>query len=224
MNDKFVFFSGSSDKKPGFGTGESKNKDDNYSDLEKIKDWRKKLSNFYISKFIIDDNEWNSVEHFFHALKFRNNKISSKNYNFYKTFVLNSGSPWCEDPLKAKQAGKAGRVSAITGKVFDKKLGDFKIPKDVKMRDDFYSNNIPSKLQKIAFLAKFTQNPDLKKVLLSTKDAELWHYTGTRGGGKGNILMQDLMIVRECIRKYDDICDLSKISQFSTENVTKIIN
>lgn len=221
MRDKFVFYSKSADKKPGFGTGEEKNTNTDYSELAKIKDWRKVLSNFYVSPFILDDNSWNSVEHFFHAVKFRNKKNPSKNYDYYKTFTLDNDSPWSIDPLLAKQAGKAGRVSDITGKVFDKKIGDVKVPKDVKMREDFYSKGISSKLQKLAFLAKFTQNPELKKVLLSTKDAELWHFTGR--GGKGNILMEELMITRDCIKKYDNICDLGEISKFSTDIISKVL-
>lgn len=67
MKDKFTFFSGSSDALPGRGSNEEKNTIETYSDLRKIKDWRKMLSNFYISEFFIDDNYWNSVEHFFHA-------------------------------------------------------------------------------------------------------------------------------------------------------------
>jgi len=42
------------------------NPEDNFSEL------RKMLSNFYVSPFILDENTWNSVEHFFHVVKFRN--------------------------------------------------------------------------------------------------------------------------------------------------------
>jgi len=221
MKDKFVFYSKSADALPGRGSNEEKNTIETYSDLRKIKDWRKMLSNFYVSEFFIDDNYWNSVEHFFHALKFRNNKIPSKEYEFYKTFTLTSNSPWCKNPFLAKQAGKAGRVSPITGKIFDKKIGDTKIPKDIKMRDDFYEAKISSKLQKLAFFAKFTQNLDLKNVLLSTKEAELWHYIG-RGGGI--IHMKELTIARDCIKKYDNSCDLGEISKFSTDLISSLIN
>lgn len=44
------------------------------------------------------------------------------------------------------------------------------------MKHDFYEAKIPSKLQKLDFFAKFTQNLELKKVLLSRKEAELWNY------------------------------------------------
>jgi len=221
MRDKFVFYSKSADKKPGIGTGEEKNTKIQYHELEEITNWRKVLSNFYINPFILDDNTWNSVEHFFHAVKFRNGKKSSKEYDFYKTFTLDSKSPWCEDPFLAKQAGKAGRVSEITGKIFHKKIGDINIPKDIKMREDFYTADIPEKLQKLAFLAKFTQNPELKHILLSTKDAELWHFTGR--GGRGIILMKELMIVRDCIRKYDNVYDLAKVSVFQSDTISKNI-
>jgi len=221
MRDKFIFYSKSANKKPGFGTGEEKHTNIQYEELEKIKDWRKVLSNFYISPFILDDNVWNSVEHFFHAIKFRNDKIPGKNYDYYKTFTLDSDSPWSIEPVLSKQAGKAGRVSDITGKVFDKKIGDVKVPKDVMMREDFYSKNISQKLQRLAFMAKFSQNFELKNLLLATKDAELWHYVGR---GKPNILVKELMIVRDCIKKYDNEYNLSEISKFSSEVVTKVLN
>lgn len=221
MRDKFVFYSKSADKKPGIGTNEEKKTKIQYSELEKIKNWRKVLSNFYISPFIVDDNTWNSVEHFFHAVKFRNGKKSSKEYDFYKTFTLDSKSPWCEDAFLAKQAGKAGRVSEITGKTFRKKIGGINIPEDIKMRQDFYTAGIPEKLQKIAFLAKFTQNPELKHILLATKDAELWHFTGR--GGRGIILMEELMIVRDCIKKYDNVYDLATISILPSDTISKMI-
>ena len=221
MTDKFVFYSKSADKKPGHGTNEEKNTQILYPELEIVEHWRKVLSNFYISPFFLDDNYWNSVEHFFHAVKFRNGKKSSKEYDFYNTFTLNSKSPWCEDPCLAKQAGKAGRVSEITKKTFRKKIGGINIPEDIKMRQDFYTAGIPEKLQKIAFLAKFTQNPELKHILLATKDAELWHFTGR--GGRGIILIKELMIVRDCIKRYDNDCDLSTISMFSTDTINKIL-
>ena len=125
-----------------------------------------------------------------------------------------------ENPLYAKQSGKAGRVSETTGKVFDKKIGNTKIPKDVKMRPDFYSNKVDRRLQILAFFSKFTQNEELKHMLLSTGDAELWHYVG-RGGP--NQLWKHLMNVRRCIRKYDAEYDLQEISKFNTNDVTEML-
>lgn len=217
MVSVFVYYSKSANVKPGKGSGEYLNIGDDFTELSPIKDWRKMLSNFYISPFIVDNNDWNSVEHFFHAVKFRN----GKNYDYYKTFALSGNRPWSIDPIYAKQAGKAGRVSGVTGKIYDKKIGDYKIPKDVTLRTDFYTNKIDKKSESIAFLVKFTQNEELKNMLLATGDAELFHYVGR---GKPNLHMKNLMKVRECIRKYDNVYDLKEMSKFSTEIVTKFLN
>jgi len=220
MSDKFFFYSKSSNAQPGKGSNESIETEDDYEELRSIKDWRKMLSNFYISPFILDDQSWNSVEHFFHAIKYRDGKKSGRNYDYYKTFAIDGGLPWSLNPVGAKQAGKAGRVSATTGKIYDKKIDGIKVPKDVFMRPDFYSRQIERKLQSIAFLAKFTQNEDLKKMLLATKDAELWHYVGR---GSPNQLWLHLMRYLECIRKYYKVYNLAEISKVSSELVGKIL-
>jgi len=244
MADKFFFYSGSADAKPGEG-GKKNNTPDfmeelktktDYTELEQIKDWRKALSNFHVAPFILDDNEWNSVEHFFHAVKFRYDKAKSaktpkelkkaqKNYQFYQTFTLHSDSAWSKDPKLAKRAGKTGR-KLKNGKRYQDK--DLTLPTDelIEMRDDFYTSNVYSKLQKLAFLAKFTQHDHLKRLLLATGNAELWHYTGKRGKPKddpGKILFHELMTVRECIRKFDTICDLKKVSQFESSIITELL-
>jgi len=222
-HDKFYFYSKSANSKPGKGSNESlvNPKDPSkYSKLENIKDWRKMLSNFYISPFVLDDETWNSVEHFFHAIKFRDSKRDGRNYDFYKTFAIDSGSPWSLEPVSAKQAGKAGRISKTTGKVYTKKFGDTKIPTDVSIRPDFYSVGIDRKLQTIAFLAKFTQNEELKNMLLATNDAELWHYVGR---GAENQLWTNLMKVRDCIRIYDKLYNLSEVSKFPSDIVSRIL-
>jgi predicted NAD-dependent protein-ADP-ribosyltransferase YbiA (DUF1768 family) len=224
MKDRFVFYSKSADNKPGKnkGTGWSEyvENENKYKNLSNIKDWRKMLSNFYISPFILDDKEWNSVEHFFHAIKFRD-LTNNKNYKYYETFSLDSNSPWSIDPALAKKAGKAGRISPA-GKIYDAKIGNTKIPKDVNLRPDFYSG-IDKKTMTIAFMAKFTQNPILQNVLLETKDAELYHII-TQRGKKSNLELWDhLMIVRKCIKKFKDIYDLSELSKFSSEIIDKIL-
>ena len=230
MADKFFFYSKSADAPLGKGGGkdirfqERLNSKTDYSELRRIQNWRKALSNFHVAPFILDNNEWNSVEHFFHAVKFRDNKkTDSKSYKYYETFTLNSGSPWARDPVLAKQAGKAGRVSGTTGRIYDKKIGGVKIPTNITMRPDFYTSKVDSRLQKLAFLAKFTQHENLKRLLLATGDAELWHYTGTRGGGEGMILFDELMTVRKCIRKFDEKCKLGEVSKFTSDIITRML-
>jgi predicted NAD-dependent protein-ADP-ribosyltransferase YbiA (DUF1768 family) len=220
MSDKFFFYSKSSDKPPGKGTNEIIETEEEYDELGSIKHWRKMLSNFYVAPFELDGETWNSVEHFFHAVKYRDGKKPGKNYEYYKTFTIDGGMPWSLEPVNAKQAGKAGRISTTTGKVYDKKIDGVKVPKDVSMRTDFYSRQIERKLQSMAFLAKFTQHEELKRMLLATKDAELWHIVGR---GAPNQLWPHLMRVRKCIRKYDKVYNLSEISKISPELVTHVL-
>lgn len=227
MEDRFIFYSKSANNKPGknkgIGWSEYVKDENKYKKLERINDWRKMFSNFYISPFELDGRKWNSVEHFFHSIKFRDlgNNKENNNYKFYKTFSLDSNSPWSISPELSKQAGKAGRVSSA-GKIYDKIIGNVKIPKDVKLRSDFYKG-IDKKAMILGFFAKFTQNPILQNTLLETHNAELYHLVTQRGKESKLELWDHLMIVRECIRKYKDIYDLKEISKFSSEIIDKIL-
>lgn len=69
----FVFYSKSADKAPGMGAREVVPVGD-FSELRRCKDWRKKLSNFWMSEFEVDGVKWKSVEHYYQASKFKNGK------------------------------------------------------------------------------------------------------------------------------------------------------
>ena len=219
MKDRFVFYSKSADKKPGEYKGKgwseyTQNSKKIYRELSKVKDWRKQLSNMYICPFKLDGNEWNTVEHFFHAAKFRN-----KYPSYYKTFTINGKRQWSQDPFKSKQAGKAGRLSKA-GRVYrNSKLG---VPTNVKMRKDFYDRNIYRKAMILALCAKFTQCPELKLILLLTGDAELYHIITERGKKSRLERWGFLENIRECIRQYNNY-DLSKITNFPSAMITKVL-
>ena len=75
-----MFYSKSRNTFVGKGSREkiSKELEPEYSELNKIKDWRKLLSNFHISRsakgtiipIIIDGIKFSSIEHYFHYNKF----------------------------------------------------------------------------------------------------------------------------------------------------------
>ena len=113
----FVFYSKSSDKKPGMGAGEKIADGDveKYVPLTKMKNWRRVLSNMYVKTdetgnvvplFKLDGKNWASVEHYYHANKFKKN-----NPDFYNVFSMDSKSVICKDPKMALGAGgKTGIV------------------------------------------------------------------------------------------------------------------
>jgi predicted NAD-dependent protein-ADP-ribosyltransferase YbiA (DUF1768 family) len=224
ISDKFFFYSKSADKPPGKGNNEYVTNPDYYKELSKVPDWRKTLSNFYVQPFILDGEEWNSLEHWYHAAKFRDDKKPGPNFDYYKTFTTSGGKSWSigggYDAWYAGQAGKPRK----SGKIDRKSKAGEKLPEDVSMRRDFTmwgNNSISRKAMTIGFLAKFTQNPMLKKILLDTNEAELWHVINRSPEPE---YWDHLMRVRDCIKKYDSVYDLSKISQIPPEMITQILS
>jgi predicted NAD-dependent protein-ADP-ribosyltransferase YbiA (DUF1768 family) len=173
----FMFYSKSKDSKPGMGAGEQISEENipKYKELSKIKDWRKRLSNFWVQPFEIDGKQWQSVEHYYQGSKFRGNP------DFFNQFSLDSGSDLSKDPLLAKAAG------GKTGKLGKEQIR----PKEIVMDTNFFEGRHSEEMQKGQF-AKFTQNPDLMNMLLQTKDAQLFHYTRS---GKP-VLFTGLMLIR----------------------------
>ncbi len=224
---QFVFYSKSSNKFPGKGSNEILNEDpSNYTELSNIKDWRKMLSNFWVSTekplFYLDDKYWASLEHFFHYVKFRDNYPE-----FANTFTFNGGKPWSRDPGLAKSAGRAGMISR-EGKVFDKFTRGkgineitYNVPGYVKVRDDFYlDDTIRERLQLLAGYSKFSQNENLKNALLATKNAELWHYVG-RGATVKLVRWHWLEKVRYCVRLFENVCPCPI---FNKQIVDRVLN
>ncbi len=67
--DTLFYYSKSANKLAGKGVNEEVLNYKIYDELNKIKDWRKILSNLYIHEFIYEDKTYNSVEHVFQSKK-----------------------------------------------------------------------------------------------------------------------------------------------------------
>lgn len=146
--------------KPGKGSNESitDSKRGEYSDLTlKVNnDWRKKLDDYWMVEFKVDGMKWSSVEHYYQGAKFKN-----KNPDFSKLFSLDSDSNISKDVALAREAG--GKASS--------KLR----PSNIKIDPDFYGGRNLVEREK-ALYAKFTQNNDLRNILVATKNAKLMKY------------------------------------------------
>ena len=195
----FVFYSKSNDKPlPGKGSGEQipNNRLKDFAELATIAKWRKKLSNFWQQPFTLDNHTWSSVEHYYQASKFKKN-----NPAYYLTFSLDSKTELSQSPEMAKAAGsKSGIWKKETEDNIDntKKTKEKVLlrPLQVTIDPDFFSGANRTAMRDSIY-AKFTQNPDLKQLLLATLDAKLLHY---RRGSPPEI-SDDLMFIRNKIRR-----------------------
>lgn len=153
--------------KAGKGSGERvpSEKLTEFTKLNGLKEWRRKLDDSWAAPFTIDGHRWNSVEHYALGSQFK------KGFpDFYLQFSLDSGSDISMDLLLAK--GAAGK----TGKYKERTLRD---TKKIKPDADYYElgpNPRNVEERKIALRSKFTQNLDLKQVLKETKQAKLVHF------------------------------------------------
>ena len=191
----FIFFSGSQDARPGEGKaggGEKISDPTKFVELSEIQHWRRVLSNMYVHidingkvlpLFDLDGMKWASVEHWYHANKYKyynDMEEEDENYNreeirlgreFYRKFSLDSKSEFCENPKQALTVG--GRAGNLNKKKYR--------PKQLKMDPDFFAKKKNEKAMLQGQLAKYEQNEFSKRVLLATKDAKLVHLEKRRG-------------------------------------------
>jgi len=175
----FKFYEDSNSKpKPGRGSGEEipQKRITEFNILSQTKEWRKKLDDSWFAPITVDSHRWNSVEHYFLGSQFK------KGYpDLYLQFSVDSGSKIASDlKLARDEGGKSGKYK------------DYQIIQK-KIDPDFYeikANPRHQEERKKALGAKFTQNLDLKSMLLETKMAKLEQFVRRRDPEPDILLMQ----------------------------------
>lgn len=182
-NIVFSFYQNSDNKLPGKGAMETIPNDmvTDFSNLTLISEWRKKLDITWMQPFKIDGHTWPSVYHYFVANYFKNT-----NKDFYLQFTTDSQSEISKSIKLAKASiSKRGKLNNILVRpenvVLDKEYND------ERKRKNLYA----------AQYAKFTQNEDLKHLLLETKNAKLQQMNDSREPD----VLEDLMIIRYKIKE-----------------------
>lgn len=164
------------------------------------------FSNFYKHKLNINGVEWSCVEHYFQAEKFHI-PDSPRHMEYYNIIRL------ADSPTKIFMLGRQKKKGLNASKWVVNKKHDTRLVNDViGMYQDLQPvsdwNTRKLGVMKTALMEKFTQNENLKKMLLGTGNAyivensprdDYWG-VGKDGNGK-NMLGTLLMEVRSDIKK-----------------------
>jgi predicted NAD-dependent protein-ADP-ribosyltransferase YbiA (DUF1768 family) len=99
---------------------------------------------------------------------------------------MDSGTDLSKDPAMAKAAG--GKTGKFKGELLR--------PLEVTADSDFFGKRQKKEMYAAQY-AKFTQNEDLKKMLLATNNAKLTHFVR----GSEPEVFNELMIIRDKIKR-----------------------
>lgn len=151
----FQIYNKSSDKIPGKGVGESIEESEvgKYSELNKIENWRRKLSHMWPVEIEIDGDSYLTIEHYLQANKFVNYP------ELYKQFSIESKSALSKSPEKAILMGTENSLL-----------------RDKKYKIDIDYNKKKNELLEIALRKKFIENRDFRILLKNTHDAKIMEY------------------------------------------------
>lgn len=154
-----------------------------FTPLRDIPNWRRVLSNFHVGKygliqhagksqFELDGYNWASVEHYFHAVKFK-----TSHPDYYLEFTVESDSDLSRMVGPAvKKAGRRYRMTRQDAAAWD--------------------NGLSADTLRRAQTSKFSQNDDYNRILCLTAPAILVHRPTTRSP---LVVERDLMAIRDML-------------------------
>ena len=148
--DRLFYYSKSKDVKAGEGKNEVVIDSDKYKELNKIKNWRKILSNFHTFIFVYENFRYKIIEHCFQS-----QKIKLVDNNIAYNFTIDSGH------IIGKGDGDIARKNRKVVMLDKDKLKIWDENKHKIMKNICYE--------------KYKQCNEYKTILHLTQDAELWH-------------------------------------------------
>lgn len=154
--DKLCYYSKSKDAPVGKGQHEFVGDPSQYKELYQIKNWRRILSNFYTEPFYFQDKLYNSVEHAFQAAKIA---LVSQEKAEYFTVTSNHN------------------IGLGDGSVAQKNRKLVILTKEQLQHWDAIKNNLMIDITRQRIL----QSATYSKVLVLTRNAELWHVMARKG-------------------------------------------
>ena len=122
--------------------------------------------------------KWKTVEHYYQGAKFKKH-----NPHFYKLFSLDSDNEIAKDVDIAKAAG------SLKGTYKKGKTVVPLRPADIKIDPDFYGTRKTDEREK-ALYSKFSQNEDLKAIIIATRNAVLKKHVPKSKAETDHLLMK----------------------------------
>ena len=174
LKNRLLFYSNSRNSRAGSGVREQMDEPDELiNKLNKIENWRKKLSNFYIFKsqtgnilpIVIDGNKFASVEHFFHYSKFNNTDLD---------LSLQEKMRYQNYADKFRLEGEFGTLSGNSVKIKGGKKSGYMLPNNWESKESNRFKLRDNVLLK-GLLAKMNQFPEIKDILTNTSNALIIH-------------------------------------------------
>lgn len=154
--DKLCYYSKSAQAKAGKGTNEFVNDPAMYNELDKISNWRKILSNFYVEPFTFQGKTFNSVEHAFQGYKIATVDKEKGHY-----FTLESDHP----------------IGKGDGSVAQKNRKLIIFNQEQLSHWDAIKHDVMTEITQ----QRIMQSSTYRNVLLLTNNAQLWHVMSRKG-------------------------------------------
>lgn len=173
-SDKLFIFKKSAQRSPGKGIHDVVADPSIYPLLNATPNWRRMLDDFYVAPFEVKGIVWPSVMAMVYGYR-----IAEADPLYGYKFSITSGDPLGQMDYHIFEHRHDLRLNLAQAEDWEKK------------KEAVYQN---------ALYAKFTQHPELKELLLSTGDAQIWR---TPDRGRPSKRLWRLEWIRDFLRKHE---------------------